>query len=186
MAKKGDTIIKNGRDFTPYLTDDCQTYRPVMKWSENPYNKYTISKTVNKITDTVKNVNYAIVDFMEGVYTLKAKRNFDGIRYCDTIRPNTYISILSFIGTLNVTVKKQDIDTESVWFDYADEINYNGTFGFDRYDDKKLSAFKAKYEKLEIEKSDGSKIDYRVPYVSAWAGEMMEHLKPKMDIMNRN
>jgi hypothetical protein len=167
-----DTITKNMNEFIPYLTTDCNTYTLIEKWSENPYNKYTIEKTVNNVTDKSENINYLIVDLIEGEYNFKANRYAEsGKWFCDDIKPDTILKIIpGIIGKLKINVKK--IDSDAVWFDYVNELAYNGAFGFDAYNDNILSAFKAKYtDKIEIQKTDGSKIDYRVPSVSNWAGE---------------
>jgi hypothetical protein len=187
---KYDTIVKKRDEFIPYIsTDEGSVFKP-LSWSENPYNRYTISRTVNGNTlPLAEDVNYIIMDITEGhtdslyivpyVIPLTTTKfgAWNKLSMPDKLKEESYKDLDIYIdpyislyhsGILKIAVEKHDIET--VWFDKY-EWTYDGSFGFDRYNELTLGAFKDKYESLEIVKPDGSKIDYRVPAISMWTNQ---------------
>jgi hypothetical protein len=168
-----DTISKDPGDFTPYVSSNCTDWAPLTQWSDNPYNRYSIYRTINGNSDTLHNAGYTILDLSEGTHAMSVRRYQEGGKvFCDSIlKPDTFIRMITYKGDLTVTaVGKKDV--EAVWFE-RDELTYDGSFGFDRYDEQTLSAFKDKYaqDKFDMVKSDGTKIEYYPPYISAWTNQ---------------
>ena len=194
-------IVKKANDFIPYGQISIHEYR-LLSWAENPYNRYDISETKNGKTNTLTGVNYIILNLEQGVsdslYVVKEKdfyNSFPDIHSLGDYNASseeslpqivsiTDVNFRNFLnnfnrgvnflptyaGVLKIQVEKRD--SEAVWFDIPNEFLYDGSFGFDRYNDQKLSAFKNKYpvaDRFNITKLDGTKIEYITPYVSAWA-----------------
>jgi hypothetical protein len=175
-----DTVSRDFKGFIPFVTTNYRDYEPLSRWDENPYNKYSMYRTYNNKTDTLTNVYYAILDLTEGTHQIYSRRYSEqGKVFCDGVRPDTFIRVISYVGTLKIAVEKKS-DAGAVWFE-RDELTYDGSFGFDRYHDK-LAAFKLKYQtdKFDIVKSDGSKIEYHVPSVSAWTNQRIK-IKAKIN-----
>ncbi|GHV58440.1 hypothetical protein FACS1894182_10760 [Bacteroidia bacterium] len=186
-------IIKGVNNFHLYGQITSTGYK-LLSWTENPYNTYQIQQIRHRNNIQLQEyANYIVLDLPGGVMdsvavAVPAQANpnsdFSVYGYGDGQyeNPPQQVSLYEealrkmvrnitpyhYTGSLKIQVEKRDM--EAVWFDLPNQL-YDGHFGFDRYSDQKLSAFKTKYELLNITKSDGSKIDYRVPYISAWGDE---------------
>jgi hypothetical protein len=187
-----DTITKVTSQYVPYGMRNGETNYSLLSWKENPYNRYNIEQTINGTTKTTtlsENCNYVVLNLTGGTSNSFSATMYveNAVRFGDwkpSVIPdelpssvpynseniNTDINpyLAYYAGKLKIEVRKHDV--EAVWFD-KDELLYDGSFGFDGYDEQKLKAFEDKYELLDIVKSDGSRVNYRVPAVSMWAGQ---------------
>ena len=183
-----ELITKRLKDFNPCrMTSGEVSFKP-LTWPDNPYNIYEIENNKTSTPDA----RYMIIEVnAQDEYVIRANmkigessprvdygdwnsiENVRKIEYDDE-DPNfkKYISIPYPPNKYSITIKGKKLESEAVWFDYINEYTYDGTFGFDVYDENKLSTFKNKYEdKFDIKKADGRNIEYITPYVSAWAGQ---------------
>jgi hypothetical protein len=188
-ADRMDTLTKAPSQYVPYGLKSGETNYRLLSWKENPYNRYSIEQTISGTTKTTtkfEDRNYVVLN-LTGItsdslsvtmYEEKVIRfgdwkvfipdNLPSAVPYDSENINTDINpYLAYgPGKLKIEVKKRDV--EAVWFE-KDALLYDGSFGFDGYDEQKLKAFEDKYKLLDIVKSDGSRINYRIPTVSMWA-----------------
>jgi hypothetical protein len=191
-TKKNDPVIKKRNEFTPYgIHSATETVYRLLSWQDNPINRYTITHTVKgKTSEKNEGLRYTVLDlnggesdslFVEiyrdselGCYLGDGTNLPTEIQFDDNDNVNHLKRIELYTGTyspgeLKVSKKKQDAEIVSFEFSTS-EYNHDGSFGFDKYDDR-VVAFKKNYETFPIKKSNGSQVEYVVSNISMWTGE---------------
>jgi hypothetical protein len=176
-------VIKEFQKFRPYVIKNGE-FKRTGSWADNPYNIYKVTNSENTANNkryyeiTINSLDKFTLKFeTENINSsygdLESGADVETVAYYNEdnkIKFNKNISLYS--KECDITISGIKREAGLVYFVYANENTYDGTFGFDIYDETKLSAFKNNYtDKLSIKKSDGSNVEYIVPSVSNWAGE---------------